>query len=382
MEIGSLGRGVAIATLLGFAWITPATAQQALLTRAEVYKLVNKVQLLLNDRPPRPAKLSDIMAPQDSLRTATRSRAELLFNEGSVARIGANAIFRFIPGMRGFQLRNGTALIMSRPTTVATRIETLEGQAVAEIPPTSPDVAPPVGTPPIAPAQTPDVRSLAMIIQVDGPSKKVNFFNMTNIPIKVLDSRGNSVLLSAGQTVTFLNGTLGPVQTFDLGRFYQTSGLAAGLGPGQESLILQEPPQVQQTLKTVRVATLAALALQTRSLEGLCTLNARGGASTLANNCITTQSDDPLRGYLDRREVVTPDRPQLPVSQPPAIEVPPTLPPNNPPTDIPTQVPTDIPTSNPPVTETPRGNGTIAIPVLVEGQGNQPPAPSPNPVIR
>lgn len=367
MRIGLLSRGATIASLIGFAWMKPVTAQQALLTRAEVYRLVNKVQLLLNDRPPRPAKLADVMAPQDALQTATKSRAELLFNEGSVARIGSNAIFRFIPGMRGFQLRNGTALIMSRPTVVATRIETLEGQAVAEIPPSA-AVALPSGAPSDA------VRSLAMVIQVDGPSKKVNFFNMTNLPIRVLDNKGNFVLLSAGQTVTFLNGTFGLVQTFDLGRFYQTSGLATGLGPGQESLILQEPLQVQQTLKTVRVATLAALALQTRSLEGLCTLNARGGASTLASNCITTNSDDPLRDFLDRREVITPDRPQPPISQPPVVEVPPTVPPNNP--------PIDIPTGNPPDNTPPRTNEPIGIPVLVEGQGNQQPSPPPAPSIR
>jgi hypothetical protein len=105
--------GLMTGSLLGLVWATPALTQPDLLTRAEVYKLVNTVQLLPNQQSPRPAKLSDTLAPLDAIKTATRSRAELLFNEGSLARVGANAIFRFVPGTRSFQLRNGTALIMS-----------------------------------------------------------------------------------------------------------------------------------------------------------------------------------------------------------------------------------------------------------------------------
>jgi len=322
MEMRSFSRSVIIGSLLGFAWMLPATAQQAMLTRGEVYKLINNVQLLLNNRSPRSARVSDVMVPQDALCTASRSKAELLFNEGSLARIGSNAIFRFIPGMRGFQLRNGTALIMSPPTTASTRIETLEGQAVAEIPASSP---------PGSPAS--NVLSLAMVIQVDGVTQKTDFYNLTGTPIKITDAKGNFLFINGGQTVSVLKGTLGEVKTFDLRTFYKTSGLAVGLGPGQEPIVLQEAPPVQQTLKAVRTATLATLDLQTKAIEGLCTLNARGGASTLATNCITTNSDDPLRGYLDRRDVVTPV-PDRPIPQTPPI--PPIVPQTPPVVTVPT----------------------------------------------
>lgn len=362
MEMKSFSRSIIIGSLLGFTWMVPATAQQAMLTRGEVYKLINNVQLLLNNRSPRSARVSDVMVPQDALRTASRSKAELLFNEGSLARIGSNAIFRFIPGLRGFQLRNGTALIMSPPTTASTRIETLEGQAVAEIPASSPQVSP-----------VSNVTSLALVIQVDGVTQKTDFYNLTGTPIKIIDAKGNFLFINGGQTVSVLKGTLGDIKTFDLRTFYKTSGLAVGLGPGQEPIVLQEAPPVQQTLKAVRTATLATLDLQTKAIEGLCTLNARGGDSTLATNCITTNSDDPLRGYLDRRDVVTPvpDSSTPPV---PLVQIPP-APPIVPP------MPPVVTRPNNPNTPPPSNTGVV---VQQQGNGNQipPPAPNQQPVVR
>ncbi|MER3475950.1 MAG: hypothetical protein C4287_04510, partial [Leptolyngbya sp. ERB_1_2] len=320
----------------------------------EVYKLINTAQLLPNNRPPRVARLSDVLVPQDAIQTASRSKAELLFNEGAIARVGANSIFRFVPGMRSFQLRNGNALIMSPPTTVATRIETLDGQAIAEIPPSSNvqsnknssigsiamidvDAAKSKSEQPIN--EKIAVRSVAMLIHVDAATNKAAFLNLTNNPIKILDTKGNSVVIRGGDTVTVQNGAIGQVQVFDLKRFLETSSLANGLAPGQEKEIAQESPRVQQTLNLVRVATIAAINLQLRQLEGLCTLNARGGASTLSTNCITTNSDDPLRAFQDWREISTP-RPEqappvnVPVETPPVqtppVQTPPATNPNNP----------------------------------------------------
>ncbi|MCY6494074.1 hypothetical protein [Leptolyngbya sp. GGD] len=339
----TIQRGIVAASFLAFACVLPVQASSALLTRGEVYKLTNQAQLLQRNRPARPARLSDVLVPQDAIKTATRSRAELLFNEGSLARIGSNAIFRFIPGMRGFQLRNGTALIMSPPTTVATRIETLDGSAIAELPPSAID-APPT-------SEQYQTRSLAMVVHVDGANNKTQFFNLTNNPIKILDNKGNFIVINGGETVTVQNGVIGKINTFDLRKFYQTSSLSTGLAPAQESLIAQEPAKVQATLNLVRVATISALNLQARKLEGLCTLNARGGASTLSTNCITTDSDDPLRDFQDRRDVTTP----RPERQPPVdVVVPLTPPPTTPP-----------PTTPPPTTPATNPNSPTGVPVFV-----------------
>ncbi len=77
------------------------------LTQAEVYKFERFVDLLLANKPVRQVRLKDALRPLDALQTKARSRAELLFNEGSFLRIGASTPFRFKPGLRRIQLKNG-----------------------------------------------------------------------------------------------------------------------------------------------------------------------------------------------------------------------------------------------------------------------------------
>jgi hypothetical protein len=305
----------AIASLISTLMVLPSWAAQELLTRAQVYRVVNQVQLLPSQKPARPAKLSDVMVPLDALQTASKSRAELLFNEGSLARIGSSAVFRFVPGTRSFQLRNGTALIMSLPGQVATKIETPGGEVLAQaLPPVDP------GASPTAP---PAAIAMALAIHYDAATNTGQYFVLTNGYVTLTDLQGTQITLLAGQTVQILNGVMGPVQTFDLKAFYGSSQLAVGLGPGQERFVLQEIPPVQDSLTIIRRATLAALAAQTRQIEGLCTLNGRGGSSTLATNCITTDNDDALRDWQNRREITTPRPPDPPVPDPVVTTQPP-----------------------------------------------------------
>ena len=376
-------QGLIAGSLIGLSWGAPVLAQQDLLTRAEVYKVVNRVQLLLRNRTPRPAKLTDVLAPQDAIQTATRSKAELLFNEGSLARIGANAVFRFIPGMRRFQLpngkvmaeaifqlQNGTALILSPPGSTGTRVETPQSRiAVIAAAPPVPGSAPDI----FSPAQ----RSNGLIALHDSTLNKTQVFALTNGGITVSDLAGkNIVTLQGGQTVSVINGVVGPVQTFDLKTFYQTGQLAAGLGPEQEPLVAAEPLALQRTFNLVRPATLEAVEAQARWVEGLCTLNSRAGASTLATNCITTDANDPLRSFQDHREVVTPPRPKVPTqplpttpplsTPPPPTEPLPTPPPPTqlPPTPSPNQPPS-IPNTQPSTNTQPSATGTV---IQVQGK--------------
>ncbi len=321
-RFGSLIQRIIVGSILTVSWIAPAVAQETL-TRAEVYKLLNQVQLLPKDQSPRPAKTADVLVPLDQLQTKTRSQAELLFNEGSLARIGSSTTFRFKPGLRRFELRgggfkaetifelrNGTALILTPSDSTGTTIETPENRidVVASL---SPDqkVLPPNDT------------NAAVVVAYNSITKTGQVFNLTNLPVKVWNFNSTEFkILKAGETVTITNGIIGPIQTFDLQRFYQTSQLAAGLGPGQEALVSQESANVQLVLNKVRKETLAGLETQRVWIEGLCNLNSRGGASTLSTNCITTNSDDPIRSFEDNRNVVNPPRREEP--QPPATTQP------------------------------------------------------------
>ena len=110
-----------IMLLTGLIWgaslaILPDQANaQVALTQAEVEALRNRVQLILRGNSPRPARVSDVMGLGDVLRTAAASRAQLRFNDGSLARIGEQATFSFAPNTRNFQLSNGTVLLLIPP---------------------------------------------------------------------------------------------------------------------------------------------------------------------------------------------------------------------------------------------------------------------------
>jgi hypothetical protein len=321
-------------------WTPEALAGSTGLTQAELYDLQNIVELQPNGQSPRTAQLEDVLAPRDALQTGRRSLAELLFNEGSLARIGSNSSFRFIPGLRRhqlpdgstraetvLQLRSGVAMVVSPPSdtgdtgeAVGTAIETPGGLTLAftfddgmgggidgEITPTS-------GT---------FTGAHAAIVIYNPGLNQLQVLALTN-GVQLFGPEGAApVLLQGGQQITVTNGQFGPVQTFDLRHFYSTASLATGLGPNQEDLLTQEPERVQATLRAARLETLAAIARQEDSLQGLCTLDARGGDSARSANCITTGADNPLSVFQDQREDVTdpvnpePPNPEPPNQQPP-----------------------------------------------------------------
>lgn len=302
-------KSLAISGCLSLLCAPSVLAQSAALTSAEVYRLQNIVELLLQNQSPRPAKVEDILAPRDAMQTGDRSRAELLFNEGSVARIGSNSIFRFVPGTRRYQLPGGG----SRAETI---LQLRQGVAMVVSPPGGEaldgfggggDEGETVILAMIS--QTPDAQllmsshSVALVIVKPGGTQ---FVSLTD-GLVVSDLLGNNKIpLQGGQTVTVKDGVFAPVENFDLRQLYRTSQLTSGLGPDQDAALAQEPEGVRAALRQARRNTLKAIADQDAALQGLCTLNARGGASTLSSNCVTTGADDPLLDFEDRREDTVP----------------------------------------------------------------------------
>ncbi|MDJ0691812.1 MAG: FecR family protein [Xenococcaceae cyanobacterium MO_188.B32] len=225
---------------------------QSVLKRAEVYKLRNQVDLSRQNRPVwNRAKLGDNLAPQDALRTGANSRAELLFNEGTLVRTGAGTIFRFAPGKRSFELDSGSALIIIRPGQGESSIITPEAKVVSQ------------GT--------------ALFIQHD-PQRNSSLIGVltssTVGPVRVSSANGEvTIELSAGEFVAIINGVIGLVEHFILPMFYENIELAAGLGAGQENLIAKESAEVQKTLNLVRLEALEPLKNQSAWLKGFCRFN-------------------------------------------------------------------------------------------------------------
>ena len=100
------------------------TETQNALSWARVDFINNRVQFVPRQARARRARISDILGIGDALKTYAAAAAELRFNDGSMARIGERATFRFTPNTRNFQLTNGTALLLIPPGRGRTTIQT------------------------------------------------------------------------------------------------------------------------------------------------------------------------------------------------------------------------------------------------------------------
>lgn len=238
----SIAPGFIAGTLAAVLSSTSAIAQSDLLTQAEIYKLVNQVQLLLKNQPPRSAKVADVVQPLDAVKTATRARADLVFNEGSLVRLGGNAIFRFVPGSRSFQLRNGTGLFIFPPGDEGGTVVTPEAVVTAQ------------GT--------------TVWVQHNSDKQTTSIGVLTenlNVPVSVATSGGEGVVvLDAGQRTSVKKGELTAVKDMSLKRFYKLCKLAADLGTKEEAPSDSLPPQAQNTIVAARNQAIAALENQFR----------------------------------------------------------------------------------------------------------------------
>ena len=229
----------------------PALAERSV-TEAEIYKVRNQVDINYSQKSDwNPAEIGDRIVPEDSVRTGANSRADLLFNEGTLVRTGAGTTFRFPPGKRSFELTSGAALIMIRPEQGQSTISTPEAQVTSQ------------GT--------------ALFVQHDPKTSSSLVGVLTNSPaglVKVESLNGEVTLhLQAGQFVSIVQGVVGLVEHFVLPLFYETVELSAGLGSDPETLealIAKEAPEVQATIRAVQAEAIEPLQNQLNWLQSLC----------------------------------------------------------------------------------------------------------------
>ncbi|MGB7379875.1 MAG: FecR family protein, partial [Rivularia sp. (in: cyanobacteria)] len=197
---------LAIASLWGVVLIPlPQRADASTpLTRAVVKKLHNWVQLIPQNRPKRRARRSDSMNPGDGLATGRASLADLRFNDGSLARIGERAVFRFLPRTRTFSLSNGTVLLLIPPGQGRTKVRTRSAAAT--------------------------IRGSALFVRYDEQTDTTVVGSLTNSGIKVFNKdESRSQVLKAGQFIVVVKGRIEGLYNFDLRTFYDTSDLVRGL---------------------------------------------------------------------------------------------------------------------------------------------------------
>ncbi|MEM9806372.1 MAG: FecR family protein, partial [Cyanobacteria bacterium P01_D01_bin.56] len=236
LKVVAAGRWLTlVCASLGMLLALPRHASaQSTLTWARVELVRNQVQLFTDGRS-RNAQVSDVLGINDALSTARRARAELRFNDGSLARIGESAIFRFTPNTRNFRLSNGTVLLLIPPGQGRTTIQTpnavtgVRGSAlfVRFVPETNTTI---IG---------------ALTTNAGGPMMAYNEDGSVQQPLL-----GGEIAVVRG------DGTIEHLE-FDLKEFYLTSELVSGLDLHKQDAVIQD-----EHINAVRQETLEALEQQ------------------------------------------------------------------------------------------------------------------------
>ncbi|MEL7504096.1 MAG: FecR domain-containing protein [Cyanobacteria bacterium J06554_6] len=195
-----------------------AVQAQTVLTWARVEFLRNRVQLIPNGAGVRSAQIADILGIGDALRTARASRAELRFNDGSLARIGERATFRFTPNTRNFQLSNGTVLLLIPPGRGRTTIQT--------------------------PNAVTGIQGSALFVRFIEETDTTIIGALTNNPagpmVAYNEDGSQEQLLYAGQMVVIEGDQITRLFDFDIAEFYRTSGLMQDLDAEDVEGVYQE----------------------------------------------------------------------------------------------------------------------------------------------
>jgi hypothetical protein len=297
----------AAAGLLGTA-VHGAPLQQATIT-----KMVNKVEIIPGGGQPEPASLGDVIDDRTGVRTGSGSRAQLTFNDQTIARLGANTLFSFDRGTRNMDLENGTILL-----------QVPKGAGDAEI-----------RSAPIVAAITGTTVMMSYVPGNPGTIKLIVLETKKGIKVRVkLQGRfGESVLISPGEMLavpTNATSLPNPVPV-DIQTIMRTARLVQEGELESMGLILEVIEDQQQDLQDgTLVLAPTGPAFENADLSGINALNVQNQL----RNTVPGPTPPP-----------TPPRQMLPPPTPPPTPVPVPTPP---PTPVPTPPPT--PPHTPPYT--------------------------------
>ncbi len=205
------------------------------LTRAVVEKFRNRVQLIPQNQATRLVQLRDVLVVGDAIATARASLVELRFNDGSLARLGEQALFRFAANTRTFHLSNGTVLLLIPPGNGRTTIRTPNAAA--------------------------GIRGSGVFLRYVRSTNVSLVAALTDSDIEVYDPiSGQWRVIEGGQMALVRNDRLEGIYEFDLRQFYETSPLTEGLA--LTALVNGTSPDNDPALDAVRAEIAAALTRQ------------------------------------------------------------------------------------------------------------------------
>ncbi|MDB6024143.1 MAG: iron dicitrate transport regulator FecR [Verrucomicrobiales bacterium] len=191
--------------------LTLALSAQAVdLKQSKFTQVVNDVKVVtLPDKTQKPAVVNDVFRMPDIVRTGPASRAELVADDKTITRVGANTIFSFDAANRTIDLEKGSLLFHSPKGKGGGQIKT--GSASAAV----------LGTTIIV-SSTPD--GGFKILVLEGKAK-------------ITLANGETEIVSAGQEVFVLpGGQLSPIINFRLDTLVAESKLVGGFNDALPSL--------------------------------------------------------------------------------------------------------------------------------------------------
>ncbi len=220
----NLLRRIPLATGAALALSSSLLHAAGTLESASVTRTYKQVDLLAPERPAQPAQVGDRVTGRTAVQTGNQARAELEFNDQTIARLGSNSVFSFDRGTRDLNLNEGVILLEVPKNAGGATINTA--------------------------AVTAAVTGTTVMIESRPGSKKgqgvVKFIVLEGTMRLSLNGRpGESVLLRAGQMLTFTGSPkrLPDPVTVDVERISKTSRLLGG-----DFTPLRNDPFIRQTI--------------------------------------------------------------------------------------------------------------------------------------
>ena len=314
-----MNRALAVAGL-AMALAPLASRAAGTLQSAEVTRVYNSVQLLAPDQPAAVAKIGDDITGKTAVQTGNKSRAELEFNDQTIARLGANSVFSFERGTRDLNLNEGVILLEVPKNAGGATINTA--------------------------AITAAVTGTTVMIEFhkgDKPSNSTIKFIVLEgtMKLKMKGPMGESILLTAGQIVTLNVGAkhFPEPQFVDVDRLTKTSGLMSKqFGTLKNEPFIFNTVSQQKLLKVQGKLITLNYGLYGKRKNPILQVTSSNNQSTLRTDA-TVVSKPPKPKPVDRPVIVKVVNHPKPVPPAPPVKRPPQPPPQPPKPKPPQPVP-------------------------------------------
>jgi len=316
--------------------------QASTLESAEVTQAINQVVLAETGKAVRPASVGDTLRGASLLETGQKSRAEVVFNDQSIARLGANSRFSFSKGTRNLELNQGVILMQVPKGAGGATVKTAAVTA----------------------AITGTTIAIEYTLASNGLPGVIKIFVLEGTLRAYLKAvPGESLLLESGQVIVLDPEAtrLPDAHTFEIERFIKTSGLLSdqfeaipSLDLILENIALQNADLASGRLLISNFTLHAALP---SGIQNATSQNQNTALRTIASEAVAAPPQPAARPIAAPPKPPTPATVPVPPVRPPKPPVPvppaPPIPPEPPTPPIPPAPPKPPPTPPPTPQPTP-----------------------------